>query len=169
MAAACTLGKHHNQDQLTYEQQIWDDFCLSSPPAIGRSLFQYCSNCSNGNNESYRFDIMRMRWKWVGFDLCKYINDEDKNEKDNYDEDDGGNLAGVLPIVLWSDPLDPQVVPVLVETLVPANLFGEQWWIGEDVDMAVSLLLMMMLCSCMLKRWSWRTFFGERWGSSWWR
>jgi len=62
--------------------------------------------------------IMRMWWKWVGFDN----NDEDKNEKDNCDEDDGGNLAGVLPIVLWSDPLNPQVVPVLAETLVPANL-----------------------------------------------
>ena len=69
--------------------------------------------------------IMRMWWKWVGFDN----NDEDKNEKDNCDEDDGGNLAGVLPIVLWSDPLNPQVVPVLAETLVPANLF-----LGSDDD-----------------------------------
>ena len=65
------------------------------------------------------------------FDQLEDDNDEHYDERDDdehnehcdeHDDVDGGDLAGVLPVVFGPDPLNPQVVPLLAETLVPSHL-----------------------------------------------
>ena len=70
----------------------------------------------------------------------EHDDDDEHNEHcDEHDDVDGGDLAGVLPVVFGPDPLNPQVVPLLAETLVPSHL------IIMNMIMMMIMMIMIML------------------------
>ena len=72
----------------------------------------------------------------------EHDDDDDDEHCDEHDDVDGGDLAGVLPVVFGPDPLNPQVVPLLAETLVPSHLI--------IMDMTVMMMMMIMVIMIML-------------------
>ena len=62
--------------------------------------------------------------------LMDCFDDEHDEEEDEVE----GHLTGVLPIVFGPHPLNPQVVPVLAEPLVPPHLFHDNDYGDHDVD-----------------------------------
>ena len=59
---------------------------------------------------------------------------DDEHDEDEVEDEVEGHLTGVLPVVFGPHPLNPQVVPVLAEPLVPPHLFHDHDDVDHDVD-----------------------------------